>query len=249
MERKAVIGIPDARHRGGFLTNIYGSLEHYLEAVRKAGGVPVQLPMMPEASRGELAALIDLCDGFLLPGGGDFEPEWYGESLLPGLKPDTDALDPESQRTVLEFTRMVAASGKPVLGICLGMQVLNIAMGGSLYQDIGMQTSTRICHSQRSEILPDRWETGHAVSVSGGSLLERIVGQTEISVNSFHHQAVKVVAPDFRATACAPDGIVETIEHAEKPVLGVQWHPENLAHAGIDHAEALFRWLVETAAK
>lgn len=247
MGRIPVIGIPDARHNMGLLTNVYGSTEHYLEAVRKAGGIPVQLPMMPGASREELRKLADLCDGFLFPGGGDFDPEWYGEKLLPELYPDQAAMDRPSQKTVLEFIRLAVETGKPILGVCLGMQILNIAMGGSLYQDIAIQLATAIRHPVRAVILPDRWAVAHSVSIAEGSLLHRIVGQGEIGVNSFHHQAVKEIASGFRVTATAPDGVAEAMEHDCKPILGVQWHPENMDHAGISHAEALFRWLVEAA--
>lgn len=245
---KPVIGIPDARHNAGKFTEVYGSTEHYIESIHRTGGIPVQLPMVPGADAESLQRMVSLCDGFLLPGGGDFNPEWFGETLLPCLSPDPAAMDYESQKTALEFIRIAAASGKPILGICLGMQAINIALGGSLYQDIAALLPGSLHHPCETHTLSDRWRCTHSVSIRKSSLLHRIVGRDEIPVNSFHHQAVHKIAPEYSVTAAAPDGVAEAIEHASLPILGVQWHPENLAHAEDPNALALFRWLTDTAA-
>lgn len=249
MKKYPVIGVISALCDLGAILPTYGTKEHYLEQIQAAGGVPIQLPIMSGARLETLASMISCCDGFLLPGGGDFFPEWYGQSLLPGLKPDSFAMDWERQKTTLAFVREMAASGKPILGICLGMQVLTIALGGDLYQDIPMQIPSEIVHNGTINALEDRWRISHTVQTSDGSLLRRLAGAQEIPVNSFHHQAVKTPASGFTATAFAPDGVIECIESDTGRILGVQWHPENLAHAGMEQGKAVFRWLVETAAE
>ena len=204
---------------------------------------------MSATSLEALVAMVDCCDGFLLPGGRDFYPEWYGQTLLPGLNPDSFAMDRERQRTTLTFVNKMAASGKPILGICLGMQVLTIALGGDLYQDIPTQLPSEIEHTRTIGTLEERWITRHTVRTSEGSLIRQLTGTEEISVNSFHHQAVRTPAPGFTATAFAPDGVIETVESDSGKILGVQWHPERLAHAGMEHGKAVLRWLVQTAAQ
>ncbi|MGM9628601.1 MAG: gamma-glutamyl-gamma-aminobutyrate hydrolase family protein [Faecousia sp.] len=169
--------------------------------------------------------------------------------LLPGLKPDPFAVDLKSQETALALVRTMAASGKPMLCICLGMQVLTIALGGDLYQDIPTQLPSEIAHAKPINTLEERWRILHCVQTAEGSLIRHLTGAGEISVNSIHHQAVKTLAPGFSATAWAPDGIIESVESDTGKILGVQWHPENLAHAGMEHGKALFRWLVQTAAQ
>lgn len=243
--RKPVIGILCAKHDMGKLLPYYGTNAHYPEQVRAAGAVPVQLSLHPGYEDSE--AWIDLCDGFLFPGGGDFDPDWYGEALLPNLQPDSTAIDRESQALALTSIRKAAASGKPILGVCLGMQVLNVALGGSLYQDIPTQIPSEVCHRGRLEQTSDRWQIAHTVRLEAGSRIHAISSGEEIRVNSFHHQAVKEIAPGFRPTAWAPDGVVEAIERGN--ILGIQWHPENLSHAGMPEAQAIFRWLAETAAE
>lgn len=247
MNRTPVIGILCAKHDIGKILPYYGTNAHYLEQVRAAGAIPVQLSLHPGEDDGE--TWLRLCDGFLFPGGGDFDPDWYGEALLPELQPDPTAIDRDSQALALDFIRRAVASGKPILGICLGMQVLNVALGGSLYQDIPGQIPSEVCHRSPLKQTSDRWQIAHTVRLEAGSLIRTISGDGEIRVNSFHHQAVKVLAPDFRPTAWAPDGVVEAIESHDGRILGVQWHPENLSHAGMPEARSIFRWLANAAAE
>ena len=249
MKKHPIIGVISAQHDMGVLLPVYGTTGHYLEQIQQAGGIPMQLTLMPGAEPDALAALVNCCDGFLLPGGGDFSPAWYGQTLLPGLKPDPVAVDLESQKTALALVRTMAASGKPMLCICLGMQVLTISLGGDLYQDIPTQIPSEVVHAKPINTLEERWRILHSVQTAEGSLIRRLTGAEEISVNSIHHQAVKTLAPGFTATAWAPDGVIETVESDAGNILGVQWHPENLAHAGMEHGKALFRWLVQTAAQ
>lgn len=248
MKKCPIIGVISSKQDVGEFLPLYGTGSHYLEQILAAGGVPVQLPILPGAGTETLAGMVCCCDGFLLPGGGDFFPEWYGQTLLPGLKTDTFSMDWERQKITLELVKAMAASGKPILGICLGMQVITIALGGVLYQDIPSQIPSEITHRGTVAKAEDRWQLLHGVKTLEGSLIRRLTGAGEISVNSFHHQAVKTPAPGFRATAFAPDGVIETVESDNERILGIQWHPENLAHGGMEQGKAIFRWLVQTAA-
>lgn len=159
------------------------------------------------------------CDGLLLPGGGDMDPKFYGQARIPACgEPNLlrDAAEPLLLRAFL-------AADKPVLGICRGIQVMNAALGGDLYQDI-----------KPFEHLPhnDHWAKVHTVTVRRGTLLSRILGQDTVLVNSQHHQAVDRVAPGFTLAALSEDGIVEAIEKPDAGFcLGVQWHPEWLSDA------------------
>ena len=163
--------------------------------------------------------------------------------LLPGVGAFADAM------AKLEATGLVPVlreetQKKPLLGICRGAQVLNVAFGGTLWQDIPAQCRAAICHYQDSAA---RGELFHSLTLAPDSLLARIMGPGQHECNTFHHQAVRDVAPGFAAAAHAPDGLVEAVESADGLALGVQWHPENLAPEHPDHA-AVFTWLVDAAA-
>lgn len=249
MGKKPIIGVISSGRDVGEVLPSYCTGAHYLEQILSAGGVPIQLPILPGAGMETLTGMVRRCDGFLLPGGGDFFPEWYGQTLLPGLGTEGFSMDWERQRITLDLVKLMAASGKPTLGICLGMQVITIALGGDLYQDIPTQIPSVISHRGVITKLEDRCQLLHGVKTLEGSLIHRLIGAGETMVNSFHHQAVKTPAPGFRATAFAPDGLIETVESDSGRILGIQWHPENLAHAGMEQGKAIFRWLVETAAR
>lgn len=217
----------------------YYVLTANIRAVAEAGGVPVLIPNAGDEKT--LAATLDLVDGVYLPGGNDVDPWLYGEEPVPGMgefDPDWDALDVTAAKMALE-------RGLPILAICRGVQVLNVAAGGTLYQDIPSQVPGALKHRQDGP----RWAASHAVELAPDSRLARIFGQRTLRVNSFHHQAVKDVAPGFRAAAKAPDGIVEAIERSEGAfVVGVQWHPE-LMVAREPLYRALFAAFVEAAAE
>ena len=212
----------------------------YTGAVRAAGGLPIILPIGdddPELIDGYLAAV----DGLLFTGGEDIAPAYYGEAR------DERCQEPDPERDLFEIHLARAGLDRrvPLLGICRGLQVINVAAGGTLYQDIACRPGTRDYHSAS---LANRGQLIHRVRLVQGSRLRGIMGVAESQVTSTHHQFVKDLAPGFRVSAeSAEDGIVEGIERPEVPfLLAVQWHPERLY---ADHAAhlALFSSLVEAA--
>lgn len=219
------IGITSSNHEDG-----HAVARDYVEAVVVAGGLPVMLPILgPELAP---VALRDL-DGLLLSGGGDIDPARYGEDP----HPDVYGLDPA--RDAWELA-LVAAATVPVLGICRGSQLLNVAAGGTLEQHLPDRTS--IVHRD----LERKREIIHDVEVAAGSRLHAVVGGLRLGVNTLHHQAVATVGQGLRAVAWAPDGTIEAVEaKGDRPLLAVQWHPELL----LDHEphRALFTWLVASA--
>jgi putative glutamine amidotransferase len=211
----------------------------YLHAVQQAGGIPILLSPGLEAAA--LEAVWSRLDGILLTGGGDVGPRRFGEDRHPTVDEVSDARD----RLELEVTERAVQTRRPLLAICRGIQVLNVALGGSLYQDIASDTGSTTAHSQSAP----RNQPTHLVKVMGeGTRLGATLGASEIEVNSMHHQAVKRLGRGLREVAWAPDGIIEGIElaGASTLVLGVQWHPEELI-ANDRAARNLFRTLTAAA--
>ncbi|RKN75980.1 gamma-glutamyl-gamma-aminobutyrate hydrolase family protein [Paenibacillus ginsengarvi] len=198
----------------------YAGLKHrYASWVLKAGGIPVVVPF--GLGEEEVRELCGITHGLLLSGGSDIDPAHYGEEPLPEL----GRVTPERDRLELLLVREFAAKDKPIFAICRGHQVLNVALGGSLYQDIHSQCGG-LQHNQKA---PRSYAT-HRIRAEENSIVSRIAGASEFRVNSFHHQAVKDAAPGLRITARSEDGIVEAIESENhRFVLGVQWHPEDTA--------------------
>lgn len=204
--------------------------DDYVQVVEKAGGLPIILPVIREEM---IADCLEICSGFLFTGGGDIDPVYWGET--PG--PDMGRIDPERDRFEMLLARYAHQRGKPVLGICRGCQVLNVAAGGSLFQHI----SSSLCHQQNAP----RNYVIHDIVVMEDSLLIGVLGRQTLRVNSFHHQAVHKTAPGLKASAWAPDGVVEAVESEMHPFwLGVQWHPEALTDQLSDR---LFRAFVKAA--
>lgn len=190
----------------------------YVSGVVQAGGVPVVLPPIVETAE-ELARAID---GLLLTGGSDLAPSYYGERPLPELGeviPERDAFEMAVLEHALE-------RGMPVFGICRGLQLLNVSLGGTLYQDLPSQlTEGSIAHRQQTP----KWQWTHEVEMDADSNVAGFMGSTSLRVNSYHHQAIKDLAGDLLAVGHASDGIIEAIEYrdlSEHWLVGVQWHAE-----------------------
>lgn len=240
--RKPVIGITpspveDVQPHGTFVR--YAMSANYTEAVEAAGGVPFVIP--PQS--GNIDDILETIDGLLLSGGADVDPALYGDEYVHertyGIFPLRDQLE-------LALVREAIAQDVPVLCICRGIQLLNVALGGTLIQDIPDQYPTDIEHSQHKAGIPAD-QPGHTVTVTPGSLLAETYQATSINVNSFHHQALREVAADLSVNAVAPD---ETIEAVSRPgstwVLGVQWHPEMMFRSHSEHLKP-FQALVREA--
>ena len=196
----------------------YSCGETYVESIKKAGGIPLLLPHTP-ADAPQLAAVLS---GLLVSGGPDVEPAHYGEQPSQRL----GSICPERDESELALVKAFMATGKPILGICRGEQVLNVANGGTLYQDLASQfPGVVIKHRQEAP----RWYEGHKATVVPGTKLAAIFGEEEIGINTFHHQGVKELAPGFIVSAQAPDGVIEAFEKPDHHFcLGVQWHPEGM---------------------
>lgn len=228
---RPTIGITTGIDDKGFFT----LRPEYARAVEKAGGLPVLLAPGPDA-----AGHLDRIDGLLLSGGSDVDPAIYGEAAHPTSKWVRERDDFE-----LALTREALRRDMPLLAICRGQQVLNVAAGGTLVQDIPSQLPASGPHYPKDV---DRWHVAHDVDVLPGTRLREIVGRDTLPVNSFHHQAVKDVGRGLRLSASGKDGVVEAIESpAHRFVIGVQWHPEAMWNRDPDHQE-LFRELVAAAA-
>ena len=214
--------------------------EDYLDAVTAAGGIPIILPIRgPDNS----IALLDIIDGLLLTGGPDIMPQLFGERLIPECGPCC----PPRDELELPLIREALLKKIPMMGICRGIQTINVALGGTLYQDIPAQyqTGTPVLHRQQSHI--DKSHPSHDIVICENSLLYRAVGRKNLMVNSMHHQTVKDIAPGLRAAAWSDDGLVECLESVNEPfVLGVQWHPECM-HRRDESSMELFRFFVGEA--
>jgi len=191
----------------------------YIEGVARAGGLPVLLPLTVDEEF--LADIMTRFDGFLLSGGADIDAVYYGEFN----RPYNGEISPHRDRMEMYIARRAVELNKPLFGICRGIQVMNVALGGTLYQDIFSQVKGRelIKHSQNAP----KWYPTHDISIERNSIVGAAFEGDSVYVNSFHHQAVKDVAPCFKVTSWAADGIIESIEHKEHIfAVGVQWHPE-----------------------
>ena len=213
--------------------------EGYYQSVLKAGGIPFIIP--PHEDADVLAETLAGLDGILLTGGADINPLFLGEEPIKELH----GINPRRDRQELLLTRLAADRQIPILGICRGIQTMNAAFGGALYQDIHSQMEgKRIKHDQDL----DRTYASHTVSIEEGTVLYELFKTDTLAVNSFHHQAVMEPAPGFRVCARSTDGVIEAMESTEhKSMLGVQWHPECFILRGDECMMPLFNWLVKEA--
>jgi putative glutamine amidotransferase len=212
----------------------------YVRAVTAAGGVPIVLsPLMGHSLA---ARALDGVDGLVLTGGEDVDPAWYETAPHPRLNP------PSRERDLFELALFAAARQRelPVLGICRGIQLVNVALGGTLYQDLPSEWRGTVDHDPQGA----RTDRSHDVRLEPGSLAAGALGSATVRVNSFHHQAVRDLAPKLVASGWSEDGLIEAVEGAEgQPwLLAVQWHPEEM-HADVGGPDlGLFRALVARAA-
>lgn len=218
---KPIIGImahPTLNEYRGNKATIHSCGENYLFSVEAAGGIPLILPIFddPEA----LDRYTAMCDAYIVPGGIDVNPISYGEQPHPLL--EATRLDYDEYQ--LHLIKRMLRTEKPMLAICRGIQIMNVAFGGTLYQDVSLHGPDTMRHSQR-EIMPGG--ISHKVIIEEGSILQRLYGN-ELWTNSYHHQAIKDLGEGLRVTARAEDGIIEAVEAVDHPYMhAVQWHPES----------------------
>ncbi|MBI5948136.1 MAG: gamma-glutamyl-gamma-aminobutyrate hydrolase family protein [Chloroflexi bacterium] len=210
----------------------------YLHAVQQAGGVPVLLP--PQLRPAQLLDLLQALDGIVLTGGGDISPALYGEEPHPA----TEFVSEQRDSLEIACLRYALEQDLPLLCICRGMQVLNVALGGSLVQDIPSQVQGAILHRQAGS----RSEPTHAVWLKQGSRTAELLGTITPMVNALHHQAVNALGQGLEAVGQAPDGVVEAIEMPgrEAFLVAVQWHPEEMVGSS-EEARRIFEGLVAAA--
>ena len=229
------IGIPTRYHEK---SEYIGQIRHYLDAILWAGGLPLMIPATDD--REVVREYVGRAQGILLPGSPtDIDPKHYGapaHTKLGKLYPDRDMTD----FTILDC---IEQKNLPLLGICFGVQSLNVYRGGSLVQDIPALVKQPVSHEADDGKLPAR----HIVRIASGSLIARLAGRPEMDVNSYHHQSIEVPGRDLRPVAFAPDGVIEAVEDAAgRFIVGVQWHPER-GWKDDAFAKALFTKFIDQA--
>jgi len=211
----------------------------YVQSVVSTGGVPFVLPVVTEEEL--IYDQIKMMDGLLLSGGYDVNPQFYGEEPAQGL----ETVNQERDLHEMQLARLAYQAGKPIFGICRGLQLLNVVFGGSLYQDIYSAIPHALQHDQK---MKPQMGT-HQVNVVENTLLHQIVDQKQLLTNSYHHQAIKTLAPTFIVNARSKDGLIEGIEKKDHPfILAVQWHPELMFNHSLPMLK-LFEAFVQAAVK
>lgn len=207
----AILPLVDAQRESWWM------LPGYMNGILEAGGMPVMLPLTSEAEA--LDEIAQSYDGFLFPGGQDVTPALYGQEKSPECGETCEDLD-EMSKALFE---RILGTGKPILGICRGLQLLNVLLGGTLYQDLPTEHPSEVEHHMR----PPYDAVTHSVEVAQDSPLHALLGRTSLGVNSYHHQAVRDLSPQLRAMARSEDGLVEAAWMPGKQFLwAFQWHPE-----------------------
>ncbi len=232
---QAIDGIPSALPPSVVMN------QRYYEAVAAAGGAPILIPLLEDLDA--LRATYEACAGILIPGGVDMDPATYGEAPHARL----GRIDPARDRVELQLTHWAVADRKPLLGLCRGLQVINVAAGGTLFQDLDAQLPGAIRHDYFPNFGFARGHLAHDVAVEPSSRLRALVDLDQLPVNSMHHQGVKQLGAGLVACARAEDGLVEAVESANGHwLVGVQWHPE-VFDADDPHTRDLFRGFIEAA--
>jgi putative glutamine amidotransferase len=220
--RRPVIGIPCSIYPDSWFTPANGNAVSYLRAIEAAGGIPLLIHLTNDAE--VLDAHYGRCDALLFAGGEDVEPGRYGAAPHPLL----GKTNPAQDEVEIDLARRAAAEGKPILGVCRGMQLVNVALGGTLYQDIAAEIGGALDHDESTN-RRDMSYLAHPVALAEDAWLAERLQTAEIVVNTLHHQALRDVAPSLRVVGRAPDGVVEAVEGVGAGfVLGVQCHPEEL---------------------
>lgn len=236
MEKQPIIGLVPLIDTG---RESYWMLPGYMAGLRQAGGLPIMLPLTDDAA--QIRQLVSLCDGLLFTGGHDLSPALYGQEPLPELGecvPARDAME-------MALLREALVQDKAVFGICRGIQLLNTALGGTLYQDIPTQFPSTVNHRQSAPY----HQPIHDVSLKEGSPMEVLLGQNAIRVNSCHHQGIRRLSPQLEIMGTAPDGLVEAVCMPDRRfVWAVQWHPE-FAYKADETSRQLFRAFVRGAGR
>ncbi|MFJ7825359.1 gamma-glutamyl-gamma-aminobutyrate hydrolase family protein [Psychrobacillus sp. NPDC096623] len=211
-----------------------------IRAIKQFGGIPLVLPNLVGE---EIEQIAETIDGLLLTGGGDIDPTLFDEEPLPGL----GNIVPERDEFEMALIQKMLELGKPILGICRGAQIMSIAVGGDMYQDIYSQKGGSLLqHDQQAP----NWHGSHFVEVTAGSLLHKIVGVDKFKVNSYHHQALRNMPDGFIVSGVASDGVIESFESTKHPfVMGVQWHPESLLPKGDASSLAIFEAFMNACKK
>ncbi|HSO27440.1 MAG TPA: gamma-glutamyl-gamma-aminobutyrate hydrolase family protein [Anaerolineales bacterium] len=229
-----IIGLTSGRHTSRDNVRIAGASEAYVQAVLQAGAIPLLIPLgLPAAAVDRLAAQMD---GLLFTGGGDVEPSRYQSRPHPLV----DSVDSDRDEIEIRLLRQAVERRLPFLGICRGLQVINVALGGSLYEDLLDQCPGALKHQHFDDHPRDY--LAHPVQVTPESRLGQVLQQDSLAVNSLHHQGIRQLAPNLTATAWAPDGVIEAVEISALPFgVAVQWHPEWLpGDAGMRRLFAAF---------
>jgi putative glutamine amidotransferase len=245
---RPIIGVPTQtlQSLGGVSAEIPPSWvmsQRYIQALTAAGALPWMIPLITDEET--LRGIYESLDGVFLPGGADIDPASYGKTPHPMC----DKTDRDRDRVELTLGKWALADGKPVLGVCRGMQLINVVAGGTLYQDLATQFPGGIKHDYFpfGEQTHARDYLAHEVRIAGDSRLARLFGAGPIKVNSMHHQGVRTVGAGLVATAHAPDGLVEALEGAGPNYLfAVQWHPEALTERD-PSTRRLFEEFIEAA--
>jgi len=246
MKKTPLIGI------SGFIETGEHTIENYTDAVRNAGGAPVVIPILTDDA--QLDTIVAALDGVVMSGGHDFDPlRSLGEepvAALGGIVPHLDEFN-------IKLVRKAVAKGIPVLGVCRGEQLLAVAFGGSLWQDIPSQCP-QVYIKHRQSDTPANYGT-HSITIEKGSFLEKTLGGEKAIVNSLHHQAVKDIPQGFKAVAFSPDGVIEALERVAPlapgiqdggaMIIGTQFHPELLVRGDDKSSEAIFDLLISEAGK
>jgi len=232
---QAIDGIPPALPASVVMN------QRYYEAVAAAGAAPVLIPLLDDIDA--LRATYEACAGIMIPGGVDMDPGTYGEAPHERL----GRVDPARDRVELQLTRWAIEDRKPLLGLCRGLQVINVAAGGTLYQDLDAQLDGAIRHDYFPTYGFDRDYVSHDVAVAPASRLRSLVDIDQLPVNSMHHQGVKRLGAGLVACAHSADGLIEAVESPNGHwMVGVQWHPE-VFEANDPHTRELFRGFVRAA--